>query len=811
MRIYNIIKSNIHLTTFIALIGVSAACNVEDINSYLDTNTLSGSVGDGPVTEAQVSAKDATGSIVGLAVSNETASYSIEVTGNSRYPVVLTAVGGTDTVTGSEPDFAMMSAATNSSVDTVNINPFTTLIVKTAQAMPGGLTATNLSTATGYIVNKLGFGLDPALVPDPITTVIDETNVAAIVKASEALGEAIRRTRAALLVTGVDIDENAIIDAIASDMTDGVLDGLGNSNNTLYSPLIAATANVVSAQVLVEALENKLNVGNADATVLMDNAIKLTMPSTNVTTSDVVITKGMLTQASTAVAAAQAFNPNSTLAALAVALAALPGNNLASDIETLLPTDSSTVFNEFITQIPLADDTQLEAINSVVREGKSLNSNTGNGNTDTGGNTGSGNTGTGGNSGGGSTDTGGNTGGNVTSDTTAPVITLLGSNPLTLTVGSTYTEAGAKATDNVDGDISSSIVIDKSAVNTNVVGSYLVVYKVSDSAGNSATPVVRTVKVVASSSARPWEDLVTQVVGFGKNTTGGKGGAVCWVSNLNATGSGSLRDCVSKSGPQWIRFSVSGTINLTMDIFVQNGNGDKTIDGRGQDITLSGAGIVIANASNVIIENIKITNGRVDGIRANKNAKNVWIDHVTISNPADEKIDISDAATDVTVSWTKFQGSGKGILISSGATFSGDAVIRVTMHHNYFYQNTERHPLARWGKVHMFNNYIDGWGQSAAYARTNVKLLSENNIWRSGNGKVKDAILRSPNANDPLPPASVVSRGELALDTVNFLPDLNPQNIFNPRDWYSYTLDVANTTLMNNIANNAGWRKVAAP
>lgn len=82
-------------------------------------------------------------------------------------------------------------------------------------------------------------------------------------------------------------------------------------------------------------------------------------------------------------------------------------------------------------------------------------------------------------------------------DTTPPVITLLGDNPLELTVGDTYVEPDATATDNVDGDISGDIVIDASTVNTNAVGSYTVTYNVSDAAGNPATEVTRTVNVSA--------------------------------------------------------------------------------------------------------------------------------------------------------------------------------------------------------------------------------------------------------------------------------------------------------------------------
>ena len=81
-------------------------------------------------------------------------------------------------------------------------------------------------------------------------------------------------------------------------------------------------------------------------------------------------------------------------------------------------------------------------------------------------------------------------------DTTPPVITLVGVNPQVMEVGSPYVELGATALDNYDGDITASIVIDASAVNTSVVGSYPVTYDVTDSQGNPAVQVIRTVDVV---------------------------------------------------------------------------------------------------------------------------------------------------------------------------------------------------------------------------------------------------------------------------------------------------------------------------
>src|SRR5207249_3287864 len=81
-------------------------------------------------------------------------------------------------------------------------------------------------------------------------------------------------------------------------------------------------------------------------------------------------------------------------------------------------------------------------------------------------------------------------------DTTPPLITLLGSNPVTVQQGSTYTDAGAIATDNIDGTITSKIVT-VNPVNTGVVGTYFVTYNVKDTAGNAAIQVARLVNVVA--------------------------------------------------------------------------------------------------------------------------------------------------------------------------------------------------------------------------------------------------------------------------------------------------------------------------
>ena len=86
-------------------------------------------------------------------------------------------------------------------------------------------------------------------------------------------------------------------------------------------------------------------------------------------------------------------------------------------------------------------------------------------------------------------------------DLEAPVITLNGASTVNLNVGDTYSELGATATDNVDGNLTSSIIIGGDTVNTSLGGTYVVTYNVSDAAGNNAAEVVRTVNVIADTTA----------------------------------------------------------------------------------------------------------------------------------------------------------------------------------------------------------------------------------------------------------------------------------------------------------------------
>lgn len=80
-------------------------------------------------------------------------------------------------------------------------------------------------------------------------------------------------------------------------------------------------------------------------------------------------------------------------------------------------------------------------------------------------------------------------------DLIAPYITKIGADTIIIIKGQTYNDPGANACDDVDGDISSNVIINTSTVDVNTAGTYTVVMNVNDAAGNPAIPVLRTVIV----------------------------------------------------------------------------------------------------------------------------------------------------------------------------------------------------------------------------------------------------------------------------------------------------------------------------
>src|ERR1700730_14629170 len=166
------------------------------------------------------------------------------------------------------------------------------------------------------------------------------------------------------------------------------------------------------------------------------------------------------------------------------------------------------------------------------------------------------------------------------------------------------------------------------------------------------------------------QSLLNERVGFGQNTTGGANGDVYWVTNLNDSGPGSLRQgCEQDDNYRWIMFPVNGTITVSGAPIQVGWN--KTIDGRGASITLTNYGLWIGRwdqygsfhgSQNVIVENLNFANGStsqpiLNAIMINQGATNVWVDHCTFINLPKMGLDVTTANasynTDVTVSWCR--------------------------------------------------------------------------------------------------------------------------------------------------------------
>lgn len=297
-----------------------------------------------------------------------------------------------------------------------------------------------------------------------------------------------------------------------------------------------------------------------------------------------------------------------------------------------------------------------------------------------------------------------------------------------------------------------------------------------------------------------YEALVNNSAGFGQGVSGGQGGQICRVTSLADSGPGTLRECATK-GNCWVVFDVSGTITLESGITIAD---NTTIDGRGAEITITGKGLSTARRENIIIHNVAIDTVNEDGITVYE-AKNIWINHVTVGAASDGAIDITDQSQNVTVSWCHFKTQNKTMLIGNNNSKTDDVVINVTLHHNFYDRTIRRNPFTRFGSVHMFNNVLSNWGDGGTggdgvNATYGAKILLENNVFESGHNKraVRDAI---PNWAEV--PGYIKARGNLALNEADVFSS-QPDQVFEASDLYGYRLDLADDNLTQRVKAYSG-------
>ena len=349
---------------------VKSSDEVAADNEVATDNEVSGSVGDGPVIGAEMRILRNDGVELMQLNSDANASYNITVrTKGKYYPLRIDARNGTDIVTNTAPDFDLLSAVLEPGKNSVaNVNPFSTFAVEMARDLPGGEDKANLETAQDIVSSAFNSGLTTLKASGPMRTEIDGSNIAQIVRASEALGETVRRTRDALGASGFSTSGNNVVRALSSDLTDTVVDGNGGPR---ADARIAAVAVIVSAQVMLETMANELHVNGADATALLSNAInQVSVTAADPLLDDLTVTAEMLERARIGIVAAHAITSDSAIADLLTDLEGVQAGAGSSTIRTFaLPGDYRSRLDSAINLAAGGSTAVITTVNDISRDG----------------------------------------------------------------------------------------------------------------------------------------------------------------------------------------------------------------------------------------------------------------------------------------------------------------------------------------------------------------------------------------------------------------------------------------------------------
>lgn len=246
--------------------------------------------------------------------------------------------------------------------------------------------------------------------------------------------------------------------------------------------------------------------------------------------------------------------------------------------------------------------------------------------------------------------------------------------------------------------------------------------------------------------------------GFGAQTPGGRGGKVLFVTNLEDSGPGSLREACGTDGARIIIFRVSGTIALKSNLTVNKPY--LTIAGQ----TAPGEGICLRDATfgiathDVVVRHLRSrlgdeTRREADAFDVLNGARNVILDHISASWSIDETLSLSGNNQNITVQWCLIGESLRESQHAKGPHGYGSLARAngpVTFHHNLWIHNDARNPRMgdNYGRGPTFptfdvrNNVIYNYGSNASGLTQGIlKVNYVGNYIRAGqNSKAKTPI-----------------------------------------------------------------------
>ncbi len=203
--------------------------------------------------------------------------------------------------------------------------------------------------------------------------------------------------------------------------------------------------------------------------------------------------------------------------------------------------------------------------------------------------------------------------------------------------------------------------------------------------------------------------------GFGKYAVGGRKGTVYHVTNLNDSGTGSLRDAVSKPN-RIVVFDVAGVIKLSSRLVFSSNLYVAGQTAPGEGITVYGNGVSFSGASNSIVRYLRFRMG-VGGDSGKDaagvaNGTNMIFDHLSVSWGRDETFSISSdgkgALGDITIQNSIIS---QGLLThSAGGLMQAD---NITLYRNLYVDNSTRNNKIK-GKNQYVNNIVYNW-QNGCY------------------------------------------------------------------------------------------------